>query len=117
MRYCCISMHRASSIATKLRPAANRQWTAARDPQIATHQPRAPIGNVSDLLQRVRDADIDSLVRVETQEDGTERRASLDTLVDELLEALPAVADGLNHAYLVHAIPRRQARGTHWGLS
>jgi hypothetical protein len=39
------------------------------------------------------------------------RRSKLDELLGVCARALPALADELNHAYLVHAVPKRQRGG------
>lgn len=70
----------------------------------------APHDAVARLLARVREAEIDALAAAS---DG--RREALAALLSELARGLPAAYDVLNHAYLVHAVPRRlggSARGS-----
>jgi hypothetical protein len=63
---------------------------------------------VERLLERVRGVDIDELIALEPRAEGPPQRAALARLTAELLAAFPDIADGLNHAYLAHAVPRRQ---------
>jgi uncharacterized circularly permuted ATP-grasp superfamily protein/uncharacterized alpha-E superfamily protein len=64
--------------------------------------PRAPRRELGDLRERLRATSLDALV---------EEDAQLDALLAGFAAALPALADVLNHAYLVHAVPRRQRGG------
>jgi uncharacterized circularly permuted ATP-grasp superfamily protein/uncharacterized alpha-E superfamily protein len=70
--------------------------------------PRAPLADVESLLERVRGVDIDELIALEPRAEGPPQRSALAALTADLIAALPAVADALNHAYLAHAVPRRQ---------
>jgi uncharacterized alpha-E superfamily protein len=70
--------------------------------------PRAPRRDVTDLREHLRAAPLDALVEVSEAPDAPPRRARLDALLATCSAALPALADVLNHAYLVHAVARRQ---------
>jgi uncharacterized alpha-E superfamily protein len=72
---------------------------------------RAPHEARRALLERVRSVPLDELVALEAGPDGVRRRAALDALLGDLASELPALADALTHAYLAHAIPRRQPAG------
>jgi uncharacterized alpha-E superfamily protein len=77
---------------------------------------RAPLADAEGLLQRVREVDIEELIALEPADGAPPRRVVLEELTTGLLAELPRLGDALNHAYLAHAIPRRQARST-WGSS
>jgi len=87
--------------------------------------PKAPHEPLASLRERLRDASLDALVaatEVEAAEDEEDaangprrRRVTLEALLADLAAALPALAAALNHAYLVHAVPRRQRSAT-WGI-
>jgi uncharacterized alpha-E superfamily protein len=85
--------------------------------------PRAPSRDLAALREKLRGASLDALVaskEVEDEEHGRvgRRRLALESLLGELGAALPSLADTLNHAYLVHAVPRRQrSGGTGWERS
>ena len=70
--------------------------------------PRAPRRDLADLREHLRSAPLDALVEVSEAPDAPPRRARLDALLATCAAALPALADVLNHAYLVHAVARRQ---------
>ncbi len=70
--------------------------------------PRAPRRDLSDLRDHLRSEPLDALVEVVQAPDAPPRRASLHALLSTCASALPALADVLNHAYLVHAVARRQ---------
>jgi hypothetical protein len=55
------------------------------------------------LLARVRAVPIAAL---ESGDPGP--RAALADLLDEIARALPRAFDAVNHAYLVHALPKRR---------
>jgi uncharacterized circularly permuted ATP-grasp superfamily protein/uncharacterized alpha-E superfamily protein len=77
--------------------------------------PRAPRQAVVELRERLRAESLDALVDVTESGDAPTRRVHLEVLLSDLSEALPGLADVLNHAYLVHAVPRRQRGGeTGW---
>ena len=66
--------------------------------------PKADGAAVRSLRTRVRDVPI-----AELGEGSDPRpRAELADLLDEIANALPRVFDAVNHAYLVHALPRRR---------
>jgi uncharacterized circularly permuted ATP-grasp superfamily protein/uncharacterized alpha-E superfamily protein len=70
--------------------------------------PRAPRRDLADLREHLRSEPLDALVALSSPPDATPRRTRLDALLATCTAALPAVADVLNHAYLVHAVARRQ---------
>ena len=70
--------------------------------------PRAPHADVTALIGRIREADIEELIALAPQAEGPPQRTALAALLADLRAAFPAIADALNHAYLAHAIPRRQ---------
>jgi len=70
--------------------------------------PKAPRDGAQELFTLLRAADVDVLAALD--HDGR-RRSKLAALLDELAEGLPELADGLGHAYLSHAVPRRQPVG------
>jgi uncharacterized circularly permuted ATP-grasp superfamily protein/uncharacterized alpha-E superfamily protein len=70
--------------------------------------PRAPRRDLTDLRDQLRSVPLDALVEVSALPDAPPRRARLDALLSTCAAALPALADVLNHAYLVHALARRQ---------
>jgi uncharacterized alpha-E superfamily protein len=70
--------------------------------------PRAPRRDLADLREHLRSEPLDALVAMSAPPDATPRRARLDGLLATCARALPALADVLNHAYLVHAVARRQ---------
>jgi uncharacterized alpha-E superfamily protein len=71
--------------------------------------PRVPQAQAEEILERIRRADIDELIGLEPQEDGAPRRSALAELLSDLQAAFPDLGDVLTHAYLVHAIARRQS--------
>jgi len=77
---------------------------------------RAPLADAEELLERVREVDIEELIALEPVAPGRPRRVALVALCGDLLSAIPRLGDALNHAYLAHAIPRRQPRGA-WGAA
>jgi uncharacterized alpha-E superfamily protein len=70
--------------------------------------PRAPRRDLADLREHLRSEPLDALVAVSEAPDAPPRRARLEALLATCTAALPALADVLNHAYLVHAVARRQ---------
>ena len=70
--------------------------------------PRAPRRDLADLREHLRSASLDALVAISHPPDAPPRRARLDALLATCSAALPGLADVLNHAYLVHAVARRQ---------
>jgi uncharacterized alpha-E superfamily protein len=68
--------------------------------------PKAPRRALRALLRKLREADVDALAVADA--DGL--RAELDALLVELLRGLPGLFDGVNHAYLTHALPHRRGR-------
>jgi uncharacterized circularly permuted ATP-grasp superfamily protein/uncharacterized alpha-E superfamily protein len=70
--------------------------------------PRAPRRDLADLREHLRSAPLDALVAVVEAPGAPPRRARLDALLATCAAALPALADVLNHAYLVHAVARRR---------
>ncbi len=71
---------------------------------------RAPIQELGSLRDGLRQVSPRALAEAESAEPrGGDRRTRLEELLDELERALPALGDALDHAYLSHAIPRRQA--------
>jgi uncharacterized circularly permuted ATP-grasp superfamily protein/uncharacterized alpha-E superfamily protein len=70
--------------------------------------PRAPRSELTALRNQLQAEPLDALVAALTPPDASPRRARLDAVLSGLAAALPALADVLNHAYLVHAVPRRQ---------
>jgi uncharacterized circularly permuted ATP-grasp superfamily protein/uncharacterized alpha-E superfamily protein len=78
--------------------------------------PRAPRRDVTDLRDQLRSVPLDALVEITERLGATPRRARLEALLATCSAALPALADVLNHAYLVHAVPQRQ-RSAGGGLS
>jgi uncharacterized circularly permuted ATP-grasp superfamily protein/uncharacterized alpha-E superfamily protein len=70
--------------------------------------PRAPRRDLSDLRDQLRAEPLDALVEFAQAGAALPRRARLDALLTSCAESLPALADELNHAYLVHAVARRQ---------
>jgi uncharacterized alpha-E superfamily protein len=79
--------------------------------------PRAPLAEVETLLETARAASIDELIALEARPEGPAQRTALADLTAHLLSALPSIADALNHAYLAHAVPRRQPLGFRGGAS
>ncbi len=77
--------------------------------------PRAPRRDLSDLRDHLRSVPLDALVEVSTSADAPGRRTRLDALLSTCVAALPALADVLNHAYLVHAVAQRQRKATGGG--
>jgi uncharacterized alpha-E superfamily protein len=73
--------------------------------------PRAPRRDLADLRDHLRGEPLDALVELADTAGGVSRRARLDALLATCAKALPALADELNHAYLVHALARRQRGG------
>ena len=70
---------------------------------------RAPVHEVAALRDGLRGVSLADLAEVEeaSEEEGA-RRVHLARLVSEFERALPGLGDALDHAYLSHAIPRRQ---------
>jgi uncharacterized circularly permuted ATP-grasp superfamily protein/uncharacterized alpha-E superfamily protein len=66
--------------------------------------PKAADTAVPALLARVRDADVAALA-----DPGAAARAGIEDLLGDIAHALPRVFDAVNHAYLVHALPRRRS--------
>ena len=73
--------------------------------------PRAPRRDLSDLRDHLRSAPLDALVEITEVPGAPPRRERLDALLSTCTAALPALADVLNHAYLVHAVAKRQRIG------
>jgi uncharacterized circularly permuted ATP-grasp superfamily protein/uncharacterized alpha-E superfamily protein len=72
---------------------------------------RAPREPLAALLARVRESDLDELVRLSAGAEGPARRPALERLLDEVRAGLPALADALDHTYLSHALQIRQGPG------
>jgi uncharacterized circularly permuted ATP-grasp superfamily protein/uncharacterized alpha-E superfamily protein len=72
--------------------------------------PKAPHEAAQELVSLLRAADIELLTALDRRGKGR-RRPKLASLLGVLAVGLPALADGLGHAYLSHAIPRRQPVG------
>jgi len=72
--------------------------------------PRAPRSEVERLGERLRGAELADLVRL-VPGDAGEQRTGLGDLLAELGAAFPSLAQDLEHAYLSHAVPRRQPAG------
>jgi uncharacterized circularly permuted ATP-grasp superfamily protein/uncharacterized alpha-E superfamily protein len=70
--------------------------------------PRAPRRDLTDLRDQLRSESLDGLVEITQLPDVPPRRARLEALLAACSAKLPALADVLNHAYLVHAVPQRQ---------
>ncbi len=70
--------------------------------------PRAPRRDLADLREHLRSEPLDALVEIAEAPDAPPRRARLDALLATCAAGLPALADVLNHSYLVHAVARRQ---------
>jgi uncharacterized circularly permuted ATP-grasp superfamily protein/uncharacterized alpha-E superfamily protein len=66
--------------------------------------PKADGSGAAALLARVRSAPIAALGE---RERGS--RAEIEALLRDVAQALPRVFDAVNHAYLVHALPRRRS--------
>ncbi len=79
-----------------------------------TALPRAPREGVLQLREHVANAKLDEIAALQEGETGA-RRVALDALLSELGEGIPAVADAINHAYLVHAVPQRRPPTTAGG--
>jgi hypothetical protein len=62
------------------------------------------------LLDRLRSVDLAEIAALEAGDEG-EQRTGLAALLAELATGIPALAEALNHAYLSHAMPRRQPVG------
>lgn len=72
--------------------------------------PRAPRAAGQALLDRLRSVDLAEIAALEAGDEG-EQRTGLAALLAELATGIPALAEALNHAYLSHAMPRRQPVG------
>jgi uncharacterized circularly permuted ATP-grasp superfamily protein/uncharacterized alpha-E superfamily protein len=70
--------------------------------------PRAPRRDLTDLREHLRSTPLEALVTVTESPGAPPRRTRLDALLATCAAALPAIAGVLNHAYLVHAVARRQ---------
>jgi uncharacterized alpha-E superfamily protein len=72
---------------------------------------RAPLTELDALRDDLRRASPTELVELEPPADGSgrPRRARLGRLLSAIAAALPELAAALDHAYLSHAIPRRQS--------
>jgi uncharacterized circularly permuted ATP-grasp superfamily protein/uncharacterized alpha-E superfamily protein len=70
--------------------------------------PKAPIEDVDHLIEALRATPLDQLAEISQAE---KRRPRLAALLDALSRDLPALAEALGHAYLSHAVPRREPVG------
>jgi uncharacterized alpha-E superfamily protein len=70
--------------------------------------PRAPRRDLTDLRDQLRSESLDGLVEITELPSVPPRRARLEALLAACSAKLPALADVLNHAYLVHAVAQRQ---------
>ena len=67
---------------------------------------RAPREEAERLVQRLREIPLEKLDEI-----SDKRRPQLAALLDELWVGLPALAEALGHAYLSHAVPKREPAG------
>jgi len=70
----------------------------------------APSEAVEELIERLRTTPLEKLAEV-SEATREKIRPHLSTLLDELWDGLPALAETLGHAYLTHALPKRQPVG------
>jgi uncharacterized alpha-E superfamily protein len=69
---------------------------------------KAPVEEIDRLVEQVRRASLEDIARV-SETDRT--RPELAALLGVLSTGLPALAEALGHAYLSHAVPRREPLG------
>jgi uncharacterized alpha-E superfamily protein len=67
---------------------------------------QAPIEAATELIDALGATPLEDLARV-----SSKKRRRLKELLDELSQGLPAVAEALGHAYLSHAVPKREPLG------